>query len=166
MAARIRSSLAVISLLGTAALSGCMSVQGCAGWHFYDTPADLARDARLIVIGESTDTGETMQVMGVQAAVHEIAVDEVLKGELDEETIRVASTPDACSGVEGTYYPQGDPLAVEGPAEFFIMYHEGVWRSPTPLQGAIPIPEDGVLPWDPDNPTPSPTLTVSPSPTP
>ena len=155
-----------MALLATSVLSGCVTSMSCAGWIFFESPADLAKDARLVVVGESENTGETVQLMGVQAAVHEIAVEEVLKGELDGDAIRVASTPDACSAVEGTYYPEGDPLAVDGPAEFFIYYHEGVWRSPTPFQGAIPIPDDGILPWDPDNPTPGPTPTVSPSPTP
>lgn len=170
MSARARSAWLVSILIAPVLLTGCTTSVSCAGWHHFETPADLAKDARLVVIGESEDTGETVQLMGVQAAVHEITVAEVLKGELDEQTIRVASTPDACSGVEGTYYPQGDPLAVDGPAEFFIVFFDGVWRSPTPFQGAIPIPDDGNLPWDPDNPTPTPspsaTPTLSPTPTP
>ena len=159
--ARVGAAGVVIAALAASALTGCATAS-CGGWVHYESPADLARDATLVVVGVASETDETVRLMGVTAAVHEIVVEQVLKGELDELTIGVGSTPDACSYDDSTYYPEGDPLDIDGRAEFFLTTREGGLATLTPFQAAIPIPEGSELPWDPDAPEPTPSPTPTP----
>jgi hypothetical protein len=51
-------------------------------------------EADAVIIGTPQPTGDTTQMYGVDAAVHELAVDEVIKGDVgDEASLRIASTP-------------------------------------------------------------------------
>ena len=112
----------------------------------------MAEAATVVFIGEELETAGTATSMSVQATVHRIRVDTVLKGELANGTeIEVASVPDGCSGT-GSFYPEGDPLDVEGEAQFFLSGVSDEWTSLTPFAGAMEVPASGELPWQPAEP--------------
>ncbi|HEY0238207.1 MAG TPA: hypothetical protein VGC37_06145, partial [Friedmanniella sp.] len=83
-------------------------------------------------------------------AVHEVAVHEVLKGELPGPgQVPVASTPVTCTGGDDVY-PDGDPLDVEGRVIVFLTTSESgdTWRTLTPTDGVLPVPAEGRLPFE------------------
>ncbi|TBN57376.1 hypothetical protein EYE40_08175 [Glaciihabitans arcticus] len=131
----------------------------CLSWVDLSDPADAAEAADLVIIGEEIGPDGTESYFGTPgiATVHRVHVDQVLKGTLDDQEIRVLSVPEsACGTGPVDRYPNGDPLDVSGPAEYFLTDDEGQWRTQTPSAGVMMIPADGVLPWDPTGPTPSP----------
>ncbi|TBN57374.1 hypothetical protein EYE40_08165 [Glaciihabitans arcticus] len=146
--------LLLVALILAAGLTGCTQTT-CASWVDFRTPAEMADSADLVIVGEETGTDGVTFSMGVSATAHTVRVDEVLKGELDVAEIRVVSLPDSC-GATGDFYPEGDPIEVDGPAEFFLVRSDGNWTSLTPFESAAVIPAEGTLPW---NPTPTPTPT-------
>jgi hypothetical protein len=158
---RFRAAAAVV--LSVAVLSACAPVQtaACASWVDYETPAAMAGAADLVFVGEVTGLDGVTQNMGVDATARTIRIDELLVGDAGGATeIRVLSRPDACSGTD-TFYPEGDPLDVDGAAEFFLFDDAGTWVSLTPLDGAVEVPASGELPWSPDA---EPLPTESPAP--
>jgi hypothetical protein len=54
-----------------------------------------------------------------------------------------------CSGDE--IYPEGDPLATEGPVIVFLRASDGgePWSLITPFDTVLPVPDDGSLPFVP-----------------
>jgi hypothetical protein len=56
---------------------------------------------------------------------------------------------DAC---RNSRYPEGDPLAAKGDAEFLITQLPGArFQSMGPYAGTVPNPADGTLPWEPQS---------------
>lgn len=148
-------------VVATGALCSCAGFPGvrsemCVTWVSFDPPQAAFDEATAVVIGEPAATGTTVEMFGVAATVHEVAVGEVLKGEIpDAGTIRVASTPMTCTG--GSVYPDGDPLDVEG--EVIVFLHgpeDGVWHTLTPFDGVLPLPGDGTLPFEAEAEPPAP----------
>lgn len=139
--------LAVAALVATASLTGCVRVEGCPGWVDFETPQDMYDGAQVVLLGRPTSDAGDRDVFGRPAAVHRVLVADVLKGELEADLVEVASTPVTCSG-ENDAYPDGDPLDVEGEVILFLTDSEGGWRLMTPFDGVLPIPDDGVLPFE------------------
>ena len=146
---------AVVAVALVVALGGC-AVEGvtCVDWVTFETPADLAEAADLVVVGEQLGTDGSTARFGVDATAHTIRVDRVLKGELDDTEIRVLSLPATCSTSD---YPDGDQLAAPGTVQYFLDRDAGQWQTVTSYQGALTVPADGSLPWDPAAPTPMPS---------
>ena len=144
------AAIAAVALI--AALAGCGTTSvTCVDWVTFKTPADMAEAADLVIVGEQIATDGSSGRFGIEATAHTISVDRVLKGELDETEIRVLSLPATCSASE---YPDGDQLAIPGKVQYFLDYEDGEWQTLTSYQGAVGVPADGILPWDPAEPTP------------
>lgn len=123
-------------------LSGCMpQAQSCVSWAGYDSVDAVFADSELVVRGTVTPTKKTTQLLGYDAAVHTVAVRQVLKGDASAGTaLPVASTPITCSGDK--VYPEGDPLDVSGEVVLFLTSDEsGVWRTLTPFEGVHRDPQ-------------------------
>lgn len=123
--------------------------ESCVSWVDVADPQRAFDEADAVVIGTAQPTGDTTEMLGVDATVHELAVDDVIKGDLGKQTsLRVASTPVTCSG--GGSYPDGDPLVVAGPVIVFLHTPDGgeAWSLITPFDTVLPLPADGSLPFD------------------
>lgn len=85
-------------------------------------------------------------MFGLDAAVHNVDVLRVLKGDL-ADTEAVASIPETCT--DGAPYPNGDPLDAEEDLLLFLTKQDGdtPWSTVTPFDGAQPAPKDGSLPF-------------------
>ena len=162
-----RWAVAIVLGLVASSLGGCaMQGETCVDWVNFESAADLAESSDLVIIGERVRADGSSSRYGADAAAHVIRVDRVLKGELDESEIRVLSLAPTCQGEGAERYPEGDQLATEGTVKYFLDRSEGSWTTITAYQGAVAVPADGVLPWDPAAPTPAPTPTPTPSATP
>lgn len=138
-----------IALLLAASLTGCITQHTCVSWVDFETPQDAYDDALLVVRGVETEIVGVRDLYGVAAPIHRIQVTEVLGGEDPGATVDVASTPMTCMGDEVGEYPDGDPLEVEGEIILFLSRAEGGgWRLITPFDGVLPVPGDGVLPFE------------------
>lgn len=147
---RVRTTVAV--LVSACAVIGmttaCTTEQTCVSWVDFETPQEAFDDARLVVVGTAEPTGATRNVLGVSMPEYSIDVTETLKGEAPEN-LRVAPTPLTCMG-DASEYPDGvDPLATDDELVLFLHLDDGDWRPITPIDGVLPMPEDGVLPFDP-----------------
>lgn len=145
------ASLAVAATL----LSSCSNAspsggEECVSWMDVSDPQVAYDEADAVVLGRSSSTGATTPMHGVDAAVHEVEVEQVVKGELAPGSVRVASTPTTCTA--GGAYPDGDPLGRDGDVIVFLRAPESgdVWSLITPLDTVLPAPEDGTLPFDED----------------
>jgi hypothetical protein len=141
------------ALVGLPFVSGCTLLQEatCVDWVNFASPEATAEDADVIVVGTVTGTTESTTLYGVSATVHEFSVDQVLKGELSDPTILVTSTPETCT--PGGSYPTGDPLDSDSRVELFLDPEGSTWRTITPWDGVVVVPDGGPLPWEPA-PTP------------
>lgn len=125
----------------------------CVEWVSFASPAEAMADATLVVTttGPAASAG-TVEIFAVDAAVHRVDVDGVLKGAdvTAGDSLDIVSTPVTCA--PGGIYPNGDPLDAAGPLVLFLHRDEGSdkWRTFTPTQGVVSI-EDGKVPtvWPP-----------------
>ena len=147
------AAMAAVALVGALAGCGTRTIT-CIDWVIFETPADLAEAADLVIVGERIAPDGSSGRFGIEAAAHTIRVDRVLKGELDVTEIRVLSLPATCSASE---YPDGDQLAIAGEVQYFLDFEDGEWQTLTSYQGAVEVTADGIPPWDPAEPTPTPS---------
>lgn len=147
----VRAGLAVAVGLGASiGLAGCgllPRAQSCVSWVAHETPQEVFDEADFVVTGRVAPAHTTRSVFGYGAAVHEVTVAQVLKGDVDaKEPLEVASTPATCSGDD--VYPEGDPLDVEGNVVLFLIDPEatGEWRLLTPFDGVLGAGPDGAPP--------------------
>lgn len=145
-------AIAGTTMLVVAALTGCSSTHTCVDYISLDTPAAMAKEATIVVTGARIGTTDDVSIYGVQAHVHFVRIDSVLKGDAKiGTTLTVVSLPMTCNA-DGTY-PHGDQLDVVGEAEFFVR-DAGADDSNrvttlTPDAGVVKIPDGGPLPWSP-----------------
>jgi hypothetical protein len=137
------------ALLGLPFVAGCTTESSitCFDWVDYASPEATAADADLVIIGTVTGSTESVTFSGSPATAHELTVERVLKGELSEETILVTSTPETCTS--NGPYPTGDPMDSVARIELFLHSEDGTWRTITPRDGAVVVPDGGPLPWEP-----------------
>lgn len=139
-----------VGVLASIGLAGCglpPTAQTCVSWASHETPQDAFDGAELVVLGRVAPAHTTRSVFGYRAAVHEVSVAQVLKGDADaKEPLEVASTPITCMGDE--VYPEGDPLDVAGDVVLFLTDTEaaGEWRLLTPFEGVLAAGPDGAPP--------------------
>ena len=145
--------LLLVAALLAAGLTGCTQTTTCVDWVHFETPADMADAADLVIVGEQVGRDGSTGRFGLDARAYMVRVDEVLKGELGDDEIRVLSLPATCSGGE---YIAGDQLDVDGPVQLFLTRSEGEWQTLTSYQGVLSV--SGSLPWVPE-PTPAPSPT-------
>jgi hypothetical protein len=146
---RVRGS--AIAALVTASVSlgmltACVTQQMCVSWVDYETPQHSFDDSTLVVVGTAEPTGATRTVLGVPMPVYAIDVAETLKGEPPDDLL-VTPAPLTCMG-DASEFPDGvDPLATDDELVLFLQ-RDGEWRLLTPYDGALPMPDDGMLPFE------------------
>lgn len=135
-------------------MSGCASerdrgveAETCVSWADLSDPQVAFDEADAVIIGRSSASTEVTNMFGLDAAVHNVDVLQVLKGDL-ADTEAVASTPETCT--DGAPYPNGDPLDAEEDLILFLTKQDGdtPWSTMTPFDGAQPAPKDGSLPFE------------------
>jgi hypothetical protein len=150
---RVRGS--AIAALVTASvalgmLTACVTEHICVSWVDWETPQEAYDDTRLVVVGTAEPTGETREVLGVAMPVYAIDVAETLKGETPDD-LTVTPAPLTCMG-DASEFPDGvDPLATDEELILFLYPDERTWRLINPFDGALPVPDDGVLPFEVDD---------------
>lgn len=128
-------------------LTACVTEQTCVSWVDYETPQDAFDDANLVVVGTAEPTGATRDVFGEPMPVYAIAIRETLKGEAPAK-LEVTPTPLTCMG-DASQFPDGvDPLATDDGIVLFLYFEGAGWRPITPFDGVLPVPADGVLPFE------------------
>lgn len=142
----VRAVAGVVLLL--AVLSGCnlTTTITCVDPVDFETPADAAESASLVVVGTVTGSAGERAYYQETAPVHRFAVESVLKGELTSRTIEVASVPQTCNGEAGSF-PDGDPLDTDQRVELFLFEAKGEYRLITPWDGVAAAPAGEPLPW-------------------
>lgn len=147
---RVRGS--AIAALVTASvtlgmLTACVTEHICVSWIDWETPQEAYDDSRLVVVGTAEPTGASRNVLGVAMPVYAIDVAETLKGEAPDD-LTVTPAPLTCMG-DASEFPDGvDPLATDDELVLFLHLDEGTWRLINPYDGALPVPADGMLPFE------------------
>jgi hypothetical protein len=149
---RIRVAAIVGALALPLALGGCVTATACVSWVDHETPQDAFDDAAAVVTAEAEATGTTTTLFGAQVPLYELTIDEVLKGPIDPGSLDVASTQVTCSAAGQEYPPGGDQLDAAGELIVFLYRDDdGHWRTMTPFDAALPLPDDGTLPFESDD---------------
>jgi hypothetical protein len=147
---RVRGS-AIAALLTASVslgmLTACVTQQMCVSWIDWETPQEAYDDARLVVVGTAEPTGASRNVLGVAMPVYAIEVAETLKGEAPDD-LTVTPTPLTCMGGASEFPDRIDPLATDDELVLFLHRDEGAWRLINPFDGTLPMPDDGVLPFE------------------
>ncbi|MFC0674697.1 hypothetical protein [Brachybacterium hainanense] len=153
MRGRRIAALILIAVIGpvlpacTVAPGGRTGVYQCADWADFSDPALAFESADAVVVGTPAASTSTVPMMGVDAAVHEVAVRVVLKGEVEDGgTIEVASTPETCS--DGGLYPSGDPLDTDAELLLYLTTPStfGIRATLTPGEDTVrPAPPEDTL---------------------
>ena len=150
---RVRGS--AIAALVTASvalgmLTACVTEHICVSWVDFETPQEAYDDARLVVVGTAEPTGGSRNVLGVAMPVYAIEIADTLKGEAPDD-LTVTPAPLTCMG-DASEFPDGiDPLATDEELVLFLNRDDGVWRLLTPTDGVLPVPDDGMLPFEVDD---------------
>ncbi|MET3809772.1 hypothetical protein [Arthrobacter sp. UYEF3] len=140
---------AMMGGLSGAVLSGCWLNPGavrtdvCVDWVSFETMQQRFDHAGAVVIGTPLKRDGETRSYGYQANVHEVAVEQVLKGGLGLGTVRVAARPVTC----GKTYPAGDPLDDGSRKLMFLTDQNGEWFTMTPDQGTVQFPAGTPLPF-------------------
>lgn len=152
MANRAPQLIASVALVLTA-MSGCVSerdrgveAETCVSWADLSDAQVAFDEADAVIIGRSSASTDVTSMFGLEAAVHDVEVLQVLKGDV-VGTVAVASIPETCT--TGAPYPNGDPLDAEEDLLLFLTKQDGEtpWSTVTPFDGAQPAPKDGSLPF-------------------
>lgn len=153
MASRVPRIVALGVLVLTAA-SACASYPGrgveaeaCVSWADLSDPRAAFEEADAVIIGRARASTNVTSMYGLDAAVHDVEVLQVFKGDLGA-SVAVAATPETCT--TGTPYPSGDPLDADDDLLLFLTQPAGrtPWSTVTPLDGVQPAPKDGPLPFE------------------
>lgn len=149
---RSRFRAVLVALLACGLATGCGLFPGhqsetCVDWIRFETPQELFDDAALVVVGKPTATDGETSVYGYTARIHLVEVETVLKGQPGPGPLRIASTPQTCTG--GVSYPHGDPLDGSQRMLIYASYQQGEWFTLTPAQGAVPLERGATLPFRP-----------------
>lgn len=140
---RRRRAVRVLGILAACALPGCGPESvSCPSWAGFPTLQEKYDAADLVVVASSGTRNGTAPIFGVDAHAYEVRVDEVLKGDVAVDSVRIASMPDPCSGTAD--YPDGDPLETSGPLLVFATRQDGEWFTLTPFDGTLPFTEEAV----------------------
>lgn len=138
----IRAGTSALALVITGlGLSGCslLPTSGtCIGWTDHETPKEALNDSTLSIIGQPHSTDQTINLFGERAAVYDVEVQQVLKGDIEVgDTLPIISTPVTCTGDD--VYRDGDPLDTQDTLVFFLIKAEGhdEWRTISPFQGVL-----------------------------
>lgn len=128
------------ALLTDAGCAPAVQTSGCPGWAYSGSAEARYEAAEAVITTLSPRASGTQEVFDVAASAYMVTVDETEKGSpIAGETLRVASTPDSCSGTN--LYPDGDPMDTNQPLRLYLSSGNGFWATLTPLEGAEPIEE-------------------------
>ena len=119
----------------------------CVDWVRFETAQQLFDDAPLVVIGTPRGRDGKTSIYGYSAQIHLVEVETVLKGQPGPGPLRVASTPETCTG--GISYPGGDPLDGHQRMLIYASKRDSGWSTLTPAQGAVPVERGAALPFRP-----------------
>ena len=149
---RMRSQARAVltSLVACVLTAGCGFLPGsrteaCVDWHHFETSQELFDDAALVVVGTPRGREGKTSIYGYSTQVHLVEVETVLKGQPGPGLLRVASTPETCTG--GVSYPHGDPLDGKQRMLIYSSQQQGGWFTLTPDQGAAPFERGATLPF-------------------
>jgi hypothetical protein len=147
---RVRTTVAAVItacvMLGMS--TACVRTGTCVSWVDFETPQEAFDDAQLVVVGTAEPTGATRDVIGVSMPVYAIDVAETLKGEALDD-LQVTPAPLTCMG-DASEFPNGvDPLASDDELVLLLYLDDSGWRLLNPYDGVLPVPDDGVLPFEP-----------------
>lgn len=131
------------------ALGGCNQAVNiaCPSWAISEDPQEHYEAATVVVVVSNAERDGETAIFGVQAHAYQVSVDEVLKGSVGDNVIRISSMPDPCTE-EGVVYPDGDPLETIERVIIFASDQEGEWFTLTPFGGVISFPEGTEHPFD------------------
>lgn len=148
---RVRAvAAALVAAAGVGMLPACTMSGTCVSWHVYESEQELFDDTELVVVGTAEPTGATREVIGVEMPVYRIEVAGTLAGEAPEP-LEVTPAPLTCMG-DASEYPDGvNPFETDDESVFFLHDDNGSWRATSPFQGVLPMPDDGVLPFEVDD---------------
>lgn len=91
-------SVPLTAALLSSCAGGTMESVTCVSWMDVSDPQVAFDEADAVVVAAAKPTDETMQMYGVEAAVHELTVSEHIKGDLGGAgSVQVASTPATCT---------------------------------------------------------------------
>ncbi|NUU32430.1 hypothetical protein [Arthrobacter sp. C9C5] len=139
---------AIIGVLSGVLLCGCWLVpvtrtDVCVDWVRFETMQQRVEHASAVLVGKPVKGDGEVRSYGYQANVHTVEVEQVLKGGIGADPVRIASMPVTC----GKSYPDGDPLDTGARQLFFLTEQNGEWFTMTPEQGAVPFPPGTPLPF-------------------
>lgn len=165
------SRIRILALCATAALSvplafglaGCSPVTAsCVDWVTFGDSQEMYDGATLVVSGTVGRALGDVDMISGRGTLHEIAVDDVHKGDITPKTVRVAAPRDYC--VENPPQPTDDPLVERQRVLLYLtpLSAEAVpveaapdpadvenWSTLTSRQGVEQFPEGDELPFEP-----------------
>lgn len=123
-------------VVGCGSSSGSQQVAACADWVRLNSVQDLYDEAAAVFVTSKGERAGTTRIYGVDAHTHNMQVDEVVKGDIADESIRITSMPITCT--QGSQYPDGDPLETTDRIIVFANNINGQWFTLTPYDGTLP----------------------------
>ncbi|MHA7246945.1 hypothetical protein [Arthrobacter tecti] len=138
--------LALGASLGTSGCGVDIGTVACAGWVWFETPQDAFDEAELVLVGRPIAEDGQQRIYGYDAQIHVVSIEKVLKSDVEQDEIRIASMPQTCTDV-GVVYPNGDPLDMDQRVIIFASEQEGQWFTITPEQGVLSFAEGEELPF-------------------
>ncbi|NJC23956.1 hypothetical protein BJ994_003032 [Arthrobacter pigmenti] len=138
--------IALGAALGTSGCSGETVSGACADWVLFETPQDLFDHAPLVLVGRPIAEDGQQRIYGYDAQIHVVSIEKILKGDIEQDEIRIASMPQTCTDVS-VVYPRGDPLDIDQRVIIFASEQEGQWFTITPEQGVLSFAEGEELPF-------------------
>lgn len=142
----------LVAFLACGLTAGCglfpgSRTEACVDWIRFETAQEIFDSAELVVVAKPTGTDGETNIYGYSARIHLLEVETVLKGQPGTGPLRIASTPETCTG--GISYPHGDPLENSQRMLIYATQQQGEWFTVTPAQGAVPLEEGATLPFKP-----------------
>jgi hypothetical protein len=136
-----------VSFLGT----GCSlwdppRAEACVDWVQFEDPQDQFDQAALVAVGEPVRQDGETSIYGYTAQTHLVKIETIYKGKPGQETVRISSMPQTCTG--GESYPKGDPLHTNQRVLIFATEQDDEWFTMTPEQGVIPFKQGTPLPFE------------------
>ncbi len=171
MRSRLRSIACAASVL---ALTGCASAvppiglplpegerQTCVSWVSFADARAAYEDAALVVVGVADPSARQVELLSGVGELHRVAVESVLKGELEGDELYAAAPRDYC--VAEPPQPAEDPIPT-GERMVLLLNPAGdvegrrlaeerllgirIWSTLTPEWGALPLPAGEEPPFD------------------
>ncbi len=108
----------VLVLLVTACTGPLGGPTSCVDWASFPDDESRTAASEVVVVGQVHGPSGERSMFGTRAAVWDVEVIEVVKGEVRAgDHLDVASTPHTCTT---SLYPDGDPLDTDEPVRLYL----------------------------------------------